>query len=171
MYLFHYSYYQEVALLIYNLSLGEKSTVTILQSIGMVFSAANNASAMGVFICLTWMTSMILQALARDIKLRTAELPSHSDILMKTQLLKWRRHYGLICELVDQINHCFGLILLIFVAKQFIVCITYSFSILLDLQKDIISPQTMYLFQFLIFYLSYITLTTTICHNIRKQVE
>ena len=133
----------------------------------------NNAGSIGVFICLTWMTSMTLEALAKEIKL-SSEIPStespHAEATMKTRLIKWRRQYGLICEFVDQINRCFGFILLIFVAEQFVICITYSFSILLDLQKDIVTPLTLYYFQFLVFYLSYITLTTTICHSIQKQV-
>ena len=141
---------------------------------GRSISVLNNASTIGVFICLTWMTSMTLEALAKEIKHNSAILSTdsaHAEATMKSQLVKWRRHYGLICEFVDQINRCFGFILLVFVAEQFIICITYSFSILLDLQKDVVTPTTLYYFQFLVFYLSYITFTTTICHSIRKQVH
>lgn len=168
--------WQELTLSVYNtvrISLNETSVLTVLSWTGRSIIVLNTASTIGVFICLTWMASMTLEALAKEIKLKS-EIPfmdsSHAETTIKNQLIKWRRDYGLICEFVDQINRCFGFILLVFVTDQFIICITYSFSILLDLEKDIVTPTTLYYFQILIFYLSYITLTTTICHGIQKQV-
>ena len=50
------------------------------------------------------------------------------------RLDKWIQNYDLVCEFVDKLNQFFGLMLLFFFAKLFIIFITNSFSIFIGIQ-------------------------------------
>ena len=53
-----------------------------------------------------------------------------SSVNWGLRLLKWKRKYLIINDLVDQMQRCFGLVLLIITTSQFIRMITSSFKLM-----------------------------------------
>ena len=82
------------------------------------------SSGLMLFGLLGLMTSFMFEAIAKDIdtfrrccRLRGSD---HVDVPIR----KWRRQFGLVCQLVHQINETFGVLLLISVTHLFVTAIT-----------------------------------------------
>lgn len=54
--------------------------------------------------------------------------------LFTARLEKWRRNHARACQLVDRINECFGIVLLVTVTNGFVSFITTSFELVRSLQ-------------------------------------
>jgi hypothetical protein len=75
--------------------------------------------------------------------------------MKKENIGKWKRSLSLVDELVDRINECFGLILLVSIAHFFVEFIARSFYIIscfLRNQLDLIDMITMSSRIFLLWY-------------------
>ena len=102
---------------------GNDSTFSLLASAASGCSQLYAISAIALFVCLGWLTSIVLEALVQDIQSYLNK--SCADHLQL--VVKWKRTHVLVCEFVQHINDCFGLVLLIFIAKQFICIINDAF--------------------------------------------
>ena len=87
----------------------------------------------------------------------------------KIQLTKWKRQYLAIIDLIDQINSCFGIFLLIFITGQFVRTITTAFTILKSLRGKIWDGTIFFSLQLLIDYVHLIPLVYT-PYRIRQKV-
>ena len=88
-----------------------------------------------IFIVLASTAALLFKEL--DERMEKIEKKSEADpdldrLQQSTKLNEWRRHYDLICELVELINRCFGFSLLLITMHDFATSI-YDFSNLLDL--------------------------------------
>ena len=68
----------------------------------------------------------------RDVRGDDNELPGYWEY----KLLKWKRKYLIISELVDQMQRCFSIVLLIITTSQFIRMITSSFKLMRKIHKQ-----------------------------------
>lgn len=94
-------------------------------------------------------------------------LPFYSNRVFNVRLEKWRKNHTLACELVDMVNRCFGLVLLLTITNGFLSFITTSFEIVRSMQENDTLPG---LFVF-IFVKKSILLTIMIYEPYRLQAE
>jgi len=59
-----------------------------------------------------------------------------NDCLLASELEKWRRHHILVCQLIEHINTCFGLIILTFIAYSFVSFITCCYLLYDSIGSD-----------------------------------
>ncbi|XP_046636938.1 uncharacterized protein LOC124315351 isoform X2 [Daphnia pulicaria] len=83
------------------------------------------------------------------------------------RLEKWRRNHALACELVEMVNKCFGVVMLVTVVNVFVSFITTTFEIVRSMQEDATIPV---LFVF-IFVKKSILLSIIIYEPYRLQAE
>ena len=60
--------------------------------------------------------------------------------ILNARLEKWRRNHTLACELVELVNKCFGLVMVITVVNVFLSFITTTFEIVRSMQDDATIP-------------------------------
>jgi hypothetical protein len=87
--------------------------------------------------------------------------------ILNVRLEKWRRNHTLACELVEMVNKCFGLVMLVTVVNVFVSFITTTFEIVQSMQDDATIPV---LFVF-IFVKKSILLSIIIYEPYRLQAE
>ena len=63
-----------------------------------------------------------------------------SNRILNIRLEKWRRNHTLVCRLIEMINKCFGLVMVITVVNVFISFITTTFEIVRSMQDDATIP-------------------------------
>lgn len=95
-------------------------------------------SAIALFVCLGWVTSIMLDALVKDIQSYPIQgsVASHASNHLSVGLLalEWKQMHVLVCEFLQHINCCFGLVLLMFISKQFVCIINDAFMTTITLQ-------------------------------------
>jgi len=143
-----------------------------------LLSSVNSIGELGItsiivlFVCLCWMSSSALQLLIEDVQ-KTVQETSYPRINVKRQLLKWKRSYRLVCQFTDDnINRCFGWILLFFFTEKFIGLICFTFKVYLSFSKGMLQTGGL-LFDCITFYFQsaiYVCLLTAVCYRIREKV-
>ena len=124
-------YYQESAALVYRCcsdDFEKTNALAVAMQLGYWLGTLYPVSAVVLFMSLTWMASMMLQRLVDD--LPTAAIPVHYEL--NEQLVTWKRHYRLISDFIERINHLFGAILLTYIASQIFNYVTYIFWLILE---------------------------------------
>lgn len=122
-----------------------------------------------LFICMGRMVNILLGELKSEI------ISTHNDarkLITNHQLNVWRDKYQIIGELVGGLNRCFGLLIVILLAFQFIWMVNSSYSCVIgfrDFNTNSYGPTLLNLgfevFAFICFtYISYIP------HTIKQQV-
>ena len=102
------------------------------------FSAANlsYSTATGImilFFTVVLMTSFLFKALKHDME---KLIDNQSSLgLMDFELQKWKKRHLLVVQLVDLINDCFGMVILLIAGHGFISFIHYSFETVSYFQK------------------------------------
>lgn len=91
-------------------------------------------NAITLFLCLSWMLLHILKVFGQRIEhhQRSSRRMTKSVSVLKNLVFDWKRHYLLIDQLVDQLNNCFCVILLVIFTTAFIrsvnLCFTFTSS-------------------------------------------
>ena len=89
-------------------------------------------------ILVSWSTQILFNILIRHATIMFADLnkqiqdilsPNNSTRLISNKLETWRQNHVLVCQLVDNINQCFGLMLLISISCYFISFIVMSYQL------------------------------------------
>lgn len=83
-----------------------------------------------LFICMSQLVNILLEELYNEIWNRghRDEKTERDSSILKNQMLdEWRDKYQLICELVDALNRCFGLIIVVLLAFSFIWMVNSSY--------------------------------------------
>ena len=115
---------------------------------GRTFVNVYEWAAIGLFVLITAIASISLQAITEEVK---NPLPSIANGA-KTQLMKWGQNYYHIFIFHQQINKCFGLFLLIFILKQMIIIQNHIFLINDEMLSSDRPGSSIYLFFILFTY-------------------
>ena len=108
-------------------------------------------SILVLFCVLVWSTSHIFRNLNLEIIYFTSPTSLSLDSSLgcvRTQLENWRRYHTLACQLVVQINKCFGIILLVAMTHSFVSFIIDSFEITIMAFNYNHLPQTHFVIRF-----------------------
>lgn len=90
-----------------------------------------------------------------------------SNRILNVRMEKWRRNHTLICQLIEMINKCFGLVMVITVVNVFVSFITTTFEIVNCIQESDTIP-----FMFVSIFLKKSCLLTIIIYEpYRLQAE
>ena len=126
-----------------------------------------------LFVCLGLTAYYLLQDLCEAIARTRQNQVLSPDFDIETELKRWRRRYHLICNYIERINSCFGLILLIELIKGFITFFTFAFDLIVDFENgDIYRPEnhTLTLVNIFLMGWCYVTVIIAVCNTIRTQV-
>ena len=146
---------------------------TILFIVPMINSTITS-SIIALFACLGFVASFMLQDLCEDISKTKQNLILSATFNLEDQLRKWKRCYQLICKYIERLNVCFGLILLIYLTKSFISFITFSFSVVVDIQKGVFFSQESLTIVYVTFFISswcYLIAIVVVSNRIKSQVK
>ena len=113
--------------------------VTLQNVLGYIAGLWSRLAEIGIrtiFVVLTSTAALLFKELDERMEkiAKQSETDPNPDRFQyqSTKLNEWRRHYDLICKLVELINRCFGFCLLLITTHDFATSI-YDFSNLLDL--------------------------------------
>lgn len=84
-------------------------------------------NAVTLFLCLSWMLVHILKVFGQRIENHSQKIQSIS--ILKHKVSDWKRHYLLINQLVDQLNNCFCVILLVIFTVAFVRSVNFCFTL------------------------------------------
>ena len=131
-----------------------------------VFRFVYAGMAQILFCVLAWYTSMNFEALKREIvQQRTTANRSFDD-----QLLAWNHTYNLICASVDEINRCFGPLLICCVTFTFGGIVSHTYYIVRDVMAYRSLSQFVMSTTFLLEYFVYFYLMTYSADRVRVKV-
>lgn len=155
-----------------SLAVSERKNVSTFSFVVSRGSQLYPISAIALFVCLGWVASIILEAIVKDIQSYPTKnlLLSHISNHFQS-VVKWKRMHVLVCEFLQHIDGCFGLVLLIFIAKQFMCIIndTYVTIIAFQTTKHLsvvnVVPMLAMIKHFFFLYM-----VTYVSEKIRKQV-
>ena len=124
-----------------------------------------NQFSSSLFVCLTWLASMSIQAIIED---------TQNSLIMFTdvtgnQTRKWQQSYYLIMDFVDGISQSFGTYLFLLITKLFLTCFIYMFDIANYLYNGEISSLLEY-FGYLVANLIQMSLILAGTHNMVEKV-
>lgn len=117
-------------------------------------------SIVALFCSIVW----VVYRMFNYLNLKAAEFSSILPLsigsfnLIKTHLENWRRQHTLVCQLVDRINSCFGIILLVAMTHSFVSFISDTYEIALAYTNN----STLEL-RFFIRLFQHFTLLTLVC--------
>ena len=124
------------------------------------------AMAQILFCVLAWYASMNFEFLKREIdQQRTTTNRNFDD-----QLLAWNQIYNLICASVDQINRCFGPLLICCVTFTFGGMVSSTYYVVRTLMADRSLSQLVMSTSFLLEYFVYFYLMTYSADRVRVKV-
>lgn len=86
-------------------------------------------NAITLFLCLSWMLLHILKVFSQRIAYQHSRRRTKSVSFLKNLVSDWKSHYLLIDQLVDQINNCFCVILLVIFTTAFVRSVNLCFSL------------------------------------------
>ena len=109
------------------------SFTDVLQMASILIINVNVISIVSCFSCFARLGSMLLQVLIDDI--------ARTDVLIRQKMIedkieKWQRFYRLAVNYLDQLNRGFGLALLCYTLKVFVISISNTFSFLITKAPD-----------------------------------
>ena len=85
-----------------------------------------------LFVCFGWMACKMLETLQEESQQLFASNCNNSiDIFAK-----WKRHYTIICQFIEEINRSFGMFLLVIITSQIVRLITTSFYLMAMLRNQ-----------------------------------
>jgi hypothetical protein len=119
-----------------------------------------------LFCVLAWYTSMNFETLKREI----GEQRSTTNRSFDDQLLAWNHTYNLISASVDQINRCFGPLLICCVTFTFGGMVSHTYYIVRAVMADRSLPQFVMATTFLLEYFVYFYLMTYSADRVRVKV-
>lgn len=108
-------------------------------------------SALVLFYSVAWQSASFYGDIRQDVKRNLTKVKEEN-------IRKWKRSLCLADELVDRINDCFGLILLVSITHFFVEFIARSFYLVSNIsrnQQDIISIVSMLSRIFLLWFIAY----------------
>ena len=111
---------------------------TFLHHILAELAAIYPSSVGFLFISLGWTVSIMFDTFDQEYiqaHKHSRQQQINSEINWNQQILKWKRRYFLINNLIHQINRCFSVFLLIFIAGHFARLITTFFYLLTLMNK------------------------------------
>ena len=111
---------------------------TYLHHILVELAAIYPSSVGFLFISLGWTVSIMFDTFDQEYiqaHKHSRQQQTNSEINWNQQILKWKRRYFLINNLIHQINRCFSVFLLIFIAGHFARLITTFFYLLTLVNK------------------------------------
>ena len=123
-------------------------------------------SAVVLFMCLTWITSMMLERLIDD-------LPKNNisyNMEISQQLLKWKLAYQLISNFIEKINRFFGIILLAYLTRQLFSSVTYVYWLILEVEATTDMEFQIMLVFYIIRNIAYVVVVTMVSHRIKQKV-
>lgn len=129
------------------------------------------ASVFLLFCVLARVITLVFQGLNEQISHLTEAdklLPFFlSSRILNVRLEKWRRNHTLACELVDMVNKCFGLVMLVTIVNVFVSFVTTSFEIVSSVGNN----ETLPFLLIFIFIKKSILLAITFHESFRLQSE
>lgn len=119
----------------------------VLSPLAIVLSNVSRTTIVSVFLLfcvLVRVIMLVFQTLNDQIAHldETDQFPSLylTSRVLNIRLEKWRRNHTLACELVEMVNQCFGIVMLVTVVNVFISFITTTFEIVRSMQDDATIP-------------------------------
>ncbi|KAI9562674.1 hypothetical protein GHT06_010128 [Daphnia sinensis] len=119
----------------------------VLSPLAIVLSNVSRTTIVSVFLLfcvLVRVIMLVFQTLNEQIAHldETEQFPSLylTSRVLNMRLEKWRRNHTLACELVEMVNQCFGIVMLVTVVNVFISFITTTFEIVRSMQDDATIP-------------------------------
>ena len=100
----------------------KKSTYNQITTALALYSKLVPISALVLYCSVVWLASVFYEEIHQDI------ISHQSNQLNQGNIRRWKYSITLINELIEQINQCFGLILLISISHFFVDLIAHSFS-------------------------------------------
>jgi hypothetical protein len=137
-----------------------------LSACGRLIVAATGLFSTGsavLFCCFSFIVCVIIKSLGEDVKFYSCWTEAHIDRI--------KHYYNLICQFVEEINNCFGAVLIILTASTFIRTINSTFYALANYQRaggriDNSVTSLLYMLRDLIIFAVYVGFS----HKIRKEV-
>lgn len=88
------------------------------------------------FCCFGWMASTMLRTLGQQMELksiRSSDNHGRNNLEQLDRIItRWNRHYLLIVDFNQQLNRCFGSLILVLVAPAFVRIINTSFYLMME---------------------------------------
>ena len=119
-----------------------------------------------LFVCLTYLASISIQATIEDVQFQFTKSPTESGYQAK----QWKQTYGLIHDFIEGIDEFFGLILLLFFTRMFIFFVVVAFRSIFDARTWSLGI-IIYLAVSVSKFVIYMSLLTFQAHNMKKQVR
>ena len=124
-------------------------------------------TAVVFFAVLTLTTSMMLEHLIEQLPANETDLHGR----LNQQLLKWKRHFGIISDCIEKIDDYFGVILLCFLAKQLFNIIAFTYWLAREFKHSSgIYPKTS-LIVYLAKTVAYVVLVALVSHRVKQKVQ
>lgn len=123
-------------------------------------------SAIILFTCLAWTASMMLERLIDD-------LPKNNisyNMEISQQLVKWKLAYQLINNYIDKINGFFGIILLVYLARQVFSSVIHLYWFILEVEATTDVNFQMLLVFYIIRSITYVVCITMVSYRIKQKV-
>jgi len=113
---------------------GEIDRIVLLSFFGRLITFVFEGATIVLFMSLTWFASLGIQAITGDVR----SYPPASDGATGVRLVKWKKNYIQVLGLVEDIEGCFGPILVAFMTKMHIQIVTFTFNIVnsIFMQED-----------------------------------
>ena len=128
-------------------------------------------SAIILFLCLGWMALMAFDILVQEIKSFCKKYIRSAAVNDFKKIVQWKRKHIFVCEFIDQINQCFGAILLIFIIKLLISITNYGFGTIETIKlKKTISYENIVIWIIAVKNLIYLFLITSLSEKINQKV-
>ena len=111
--------------LLLNKTLSDGIWIEVLTTIALEMNDWFSYFSSSLFLCLTWLASMSIQAIIEDTQNPLIMFTDVTD----NQTMKWQQSYYLIMDFVDGISQSFGTYLFLLITKLFLTCFIYMFDI------------------------------------------
>ncbi|KAK4025380.1 hypothetical protein OUZ56_014453 [Daphnia magna] len=114
-----------------------------LSPLAIILSNVSRTIIISVFLLFS-VLARVITLVFQDINEQIARLDEIEQVtsvcstsrILNGRLETWRRNHTLACELVDMVNKCFGLVMLITLVNIFVSFVTTSFEIVRSMQDD-----------------------------------
>lgn len=108
------------------LTFGTFSTMRLVTTVISIVPSSG-----GAIICIfSYVACVMLKSLSEDVK--------NCSKWAEIQICRTKRHYGHVCQFVEEIDKCFGAVYLILTISTFIRTINNTFYALVSYQRDVI---------------------------------
>lgn len=96
----------------------------------------NVISIITCFSCFIFLAALVLQVLIDDI-VATQKLDVHIRLkIVEDKIRTWKQYFRLVVDYLQELNQCFGLALLCYTLKVFVISITKTFAFLITMAPD-----------------------------------